>query len=528
MKKYVLRSTYKTDVPADGFCQYAEKIWEAIITEKDLDLPSQKQMLAIFRCNEIKKSSYALIEPELLILQKSLFEDSILVAEFGKEGKRIVEKSLSDYYLNSKRYDARIVGEKAKELEIEIFSFLKDLFNTQLKLIIQSCTKTLHLQQLQFCEKIRSVTITSETASLMPSLNALAEQTLSACTSLMKASVVSGSNWSYSKEYEELIQNVEDSIVKIKEEYITAYLSSIKENMKKELSNNLLPTLEKADVKTFWSDVREVFLHILEIYSLGFKSILIEYEYAEDVITNKLIAFNKEVFQCLKLLIEEKAHNLDIFMIDKFKKSFLEDSSGTPRSWGEIDDDVFKNIYKKAKLESEKLIDLFSVIRIDSRNEGFAFFEVVDETVSLCPTSRQFDNEIVVIPPMNGQKMLQVFQNGAFTHFQLAQKEKEHSQASQLIPQWIYALLLILGANEIVYVVNLLLFNPAGLILVFILVFSILVVVKFNLWPTLYAMSKPVIENAILLTKIKMGVLNVQPAKSKKTDTEKEEKKKKD
>jgi protein SEY1 len=42
----------------DGFTQYAMSIWETIQDNKDIDLPTQREMLAIVRCEEISKDSY--------------------------------------------------------------------------------------------------------------------------------------------------------------------------------------------------------------------------------------------------------------------------------------------------------------------------------------------------------------------------------------------------------------------------------------------------------------------------------------
>jgi hypothetical protein len=57
-EKYILKQDYKIDVPADGLPTYAESIWDTIQSEKDLDLPSQRHMLAVFRCDEIAKVTF--------------------------------------------------------------------------------------------------------------------------------------------------------------------------------------------------------------------------------------------------------------------------------------------------------------------------------------------------------------------------------------------------------------------------------------------------------------------------------------
>src|SRR6201999_2558137 len=46
---------YHRRIPADGFPVYAEGIWDQIEQNKDLDLPTQQELLAQFRCDEIMR-----------------------------------------------------------------------------------------------------------------------------------------------------------------------------------------------------------------------------------------------------------------------------------------------------------------------------------------------------------------------------------------------------------------------------------------------------------------------------------------
>lgn len=50
---YVFQPKYHKRIPADGVSQYMKTIWEAVVSNKDLDLPTQQELLAQFRCDEI-------------------------------------------------------------------------------------------------------------------------------------------------------------------------------------------------------------------------------------------------------------------------------------------------------------------------------------------------------------------------------------------------------------------------------------------------------------------------------------------
>lgn len=61
-----------THVPLDGFATYAANIWERVKTNKDLDLPTQQQLLAQFRCAELCQVNFCFNCRSLWIVWKPL------------------------------------------------------------------------------------------------------------------------------------------------------------------------------------------------------------------------------------------------------------------------------------------------------------------------------------------------------------------------------------------------------------------------------------------------------------------------
>lgn len=49
----MFRPEYHKRIPADGYNMYASSIWDKVLTNKDLDLPTQQELLAQYRCDEI-------------------------------------------------------------------------------------------------------------------------------------------------------------------------------------------------------------------------------------------------------------------------------------------------------------------------------------------------------------------------------------------------------------------------------------------------------------------------------------------
>lgn len=71
-------------VPADGLAIYLKSIWDKIVSNKDLDLPNQQQLLAQYRCDEIIASIY-----DWLTSQGILQKDTLMTIE------ELVNNSLS-------------------------------------------------------------------------------------------------------------------------------------------------------------------------------------------------------------------------------------------------------------------------------------------------------------------------------------------------------------------------------------------------------------------------------------------------
>jgi hypothetical protein len=58
---FVFRPEYHKRIPADGYHIYASGIWDKVLTNKDLDLPTQQELLAQYRCDEISNVNTLLI-----------------------------------------------------------------------------------------------------------------------------------------------------------------------------------------------------------------------------------------------------------------------------------------------------------------------------------------------------------------------------------------------------------------------------------------------------------------------------------
>ena len=84
---FLFRPKYHKGIPADGFPMFARNIWDKIITNRDLDLPSQQQLLAQFRCDEISDSIFLEFLEKVQVLNPILDSGKVAL-DFGEIGTR--------------------------------------------------------------------------------------------------------------------------------------------------------------------------------------------------------------------------------------------------------------------------------------------------------------------------------------------------------------------------------------------------------------------------------------------------------
>ncbi|CAJ1033635.1 putative Root hair defective 3 GTP-binding protein (RHD3) [Leishmania utingensis] len=121
-------------VPLDGLPAYLTNCWAAIRTSKDLDIPTQREMLAQHRCKEAK-------EQELMTYRGFArgYEDRLLRGEILLRLSEVldeeIETRLTAFYRQTRLYSSAVVGQYANELETELVDATMQVLNRLSKAI---------------------------------------------------------------------------------------------------------------------------------------------------------------------------------------------------------------------------------------------------------------------------------------------------------------------------------------------------------------------------------------------------------
>jgi len=119
---YVFKPDYHRKIPADGFPQYAQSIWDKVINNKDLDIPTQQHLLAQYRCEEIAKEANDIFINKIAPYKVRL-DSGEVIDELGKELLEFREEAIKRFSVEGCRYRQDIYEKKKTD-------FLEQMNNT--------------------------------------------------------------------------------------------------------------------------------------------------------------------------------------------------------------------------------------------------------------------------------------------------------------------------------------------------------------------------------------------------------------
>jgi hypothetical protein len=102
------------NVPMDGLSLFMSHTWDKIRTQKELNLPDQRIMVASLRCNELKDEALALVEKAASKLKDE--SEKKMVEGFSNRCTAILKDALAHYDEFAHQYDKNVYGKIKKEV----------------------------------------------------------------------------------------------------------------------------------------------------------------------------------------------------------------------------------------------------------------------------------------------------------------------------------------------------------------------------------------------------------------------------
>ncbi|KAG1750326.1 RHD3/Sey1, partial [Suillus paluster] len=423
---FIFKPAYHKRIPADGVAFYMENIWQQVQTNRDLDLPTQQELLAQFRCDEI--SSVALSHfTEQSKSQRRPIEAGHVVG-FGDLMRNWRSQALSRYDCDASRYHQGVYQRKRTDLLGVLNSTLSPLFLGQLKNLHKSCLSSFKKELLHgLCgEEYDFADVIGEARTKCETLFADGATEVS----------LEDTDWTWQDELESLREEIGNVADQCRKDETKKMANLIERNFKNQISEPVGISLNKA-TPDMWDKVLSTFKQTLEKAESTYLAKARSLNCTDDENATSLAALRKRAWLVLREKIDEQT--TDIVILGKlqahFEERFRYGENAVPGAW-RPDDDI-DGAFQTAKDQTMDLIPRYAKIApVDPSLE----FTLPSETSDPLNSTDEFNfpSTLVVFTETKSLDLASRFRKDADAYYVEAKRSTVSSIAR--IPSWILVL----------------------------------------------------------------------------------------
>ncbi|SCZ98589.1 BZ3500_MvSof-1268-A1-R1_Chr3-1g05483 [Microbotryum saponariae] len=438
---YVFHPKYHKRIPADGVSQYMSTIWDAVVTNKDLDLPTQQELLAQFRCDEIANGAFVVFVDASKVFVSSA--PGTLVPGLGKGMQTVRSVALESFDTAASRYHAGVYGRKRAEL--------LDKLNTALLPFVQAHLKNLHKIVLKDFRKKVQERLKVEGYDFAKVVEGTTKEAENDFEKGSKEVLLEETEWSATETEMQLKEDMVAIADLLRAEETKKMIANIERKFKSQISETVEMSLNKPS-PDMWDKVLSAFRKALDKAEGTYTRKATSFNCTPEENETALTLLRQRAWLALRAKIDEQTAESVLLVKLKlvFEERFRYDDEGTPRVWKPEDD--IDSIFKRAKDEVLGLIPLYT--KISPLDEKNAFVLPSDSTPLNNAGDEEFDFEssLTILRDAQAEALSSRFRREADAYY-LEAKRSMVSSISQ-IPVWMYAVLAVLGWNEFIAVLR--------------------------------------------------------------------------
>jgi hypothetical protein len=542
---------YHRRIPADGFSVYAEGVWDQIVNNKDLDLPTQQELLAQFRCDEISREVLEAFDVTISPLEEKQAEGvrigkPIVLRGLGASGKAARVKGVKAFESEASRYHKGVYSRKRVELEGKIDTRLKALYQGQLSAAHKSGVASFSDAVSNAVKVGQKKGATYEFADIVEreKVTALEQFELEA-----KSLAIEGVPWSNFKQQYNLYEKDLDEVSgRLRKEEMRRLATRVERWVRSRLGESVGLEFNKlgsgrggsgapetgekpTNEKDLWDRIWNLFTATVKEAETRFIERAKSFNASEDEIEVGLWRLRRKSWGVLRAKVDEEVMegNILLKLRENFEDKFRYDEAGVPRIWRPTDD--IEGMYTKAKESTLTLIPLLSRFRlsatyappdlpewignvpdgVDAKDEeDMTPIGGVDEE-----EGKSLEEEMTILSEAKRQDLVVRFKKTADGVYVEAKRSAIGGVAQ--VPLYFYGLLLALGWNEIVAgeLLGLVIFaliltpfivlrNPLYFIMLILLGVGAYVTYTLNLWGPMMRMANAASAQAVEIGKEKL------------------------
>jgi hypothetical protein len=511
-------------VPAEGFAQYSESVWSTIRDNQDLNLPSQRELLATFRCDQA-------IAAMMDKFQDARFAELQAAAgaaadpELGVKVGAHLQGVVDEFDADTAKYAPAVVSRKRGELRKKLLLQCEVPLATQIEaFIVPGCTKQFQ-KDLAFavgggelCPDLYITTARLRTAAL----DAFRGQCSRLCAGL--ADEVAAAPADDSKEAdaappasETLAERLSRRHLQQLERQLDALTEAARKAQLHVLSaaaaGDMLARLAEPVAALFkeapadlWARVGAVFVKELAATAQQHEEVLDQLvnDDAERAVVLRELVLHAEA--ALREQALQQAQVCPLKMKARFDALFSR-HEGSRRVWGAKDQP--RVLFNAAREASLALLPLLGSFRLRAHwGAAGALVELPGKegeepapapalarqgTVGAGPAAVDEDGHPLLLTAAQTASFKEDFLVDVEGALHDAQRERERNMAQNRVPAWAVVMMLVLGYNEIVAILS----NPLFLVLAVLLAVGGFVVHQLGMWGPVTSVAKGLLDQGM-------------------------------
>ena len=441
------------NVPADGLKQYVTQIWTDIMNEKDLDIPSQREMLANYRCNEIKNQILSSYDKQFKEIYKLSAEKDI--PNFKDICTDLKNKICEEYEKKSCNYDNKVYLNIHKQLEEQISQKLYICFMNQTKRLIPLLQKFMR-DELQ--KQLQNIDDNND--NYFNISDALRKKYVSQLIQKLNQKKAFESWKVGEKEYSNLFDEI---IEEQKKKALNKLKTKTVEDLRRYCENLFNDALENySKEKNFWKDLNEKYLQFFCAKMFNLKIYLRDnFNCKNEEILEIFNNIQEKIFNDTKKNISKNMRDLSTKIVDQFKRKFWYEPKTNyteAKNWIKYEELEIDLLFKKLRSEYlpvfeqlkyfELMKDIMAVI--DFLNKETISEEeqikIVDEYLK---DKNKFE---ILLKQGDILSLKKKFERGISDILEDAKRRRQGFQMN--MPYWFYILLIFFGYDDVLRLVR--------------------------------------------------------------------------
>lgn len=374
---------YHRRIPADGFSVYASGVWDQIVHNKDLDLPTQQELLAQFRCDEIAREVLIAFDDAITPLEEkqsnaARLGEPIVLAALGTTGAKARADTTNAFETEASRYHKGVYSRKRKELESKIDDRLKVLYLGQLSAIHKNGIKT-------FSDAVGSAVKAGQKKGASYEFAEIVEREKEAVMAEFekeaKSLALPGVPWTnFNQQYTLFGKEIDEVSSRLRREEMRRLATRVERWVKSRLGESVGLEFNKLgsgrggsgapeegvqpSEKDLWDRIWALFTSTIKEAETRFLARAQSFNADDSEKEVGLWRLRRKSWGVLRARVEEEVMegNILLKLRENFEDKFRYDSAGVPRIWRPTDD--IEGIYTKARESTLSLIPLLARFRL--------------------------------------------------------------------------------------------------------------------------------------------------------------------